>query len=152
LEFLILTASRVFSFAAMLDPFLNMWDERFHALMVILIVLIRFDIGVFGERHTISNSSLDYTRNLLHNNEVFTSLKLPDNSVLFNVRYRFYIEAMFYTGLPAYNFIPTFEQYHDLKLKGMRVAIFKPGHLNLPSYLVSNPSVIIISKEIKGKD
>jgi 4-amino-4-deoxy-L-arabinose transferase len=121
-------------------------------LLVILIVLIRFDIGVFGERHTISNSSLDYTQDLLHNKEVFTSLKLPDNSVLFNVRCRFYIEAMFYTGLPAYNFIPTFEQYHDLKLKGRRIAIFKPGNLNLPSYLVSDPNVIIISKEIKGED
>jgi 4-amino-4-deoxy-L-arabinose transferase len=31
--FLILTALLVFSFAALLDPFLNMWDERFHALV-----------------------------------------------------------------------------------------------------------------------
>jgi 4-amino-4-deoxy-L-arabinose transferase len=33
LGFLILTALLVFSFAALLDPFLNMWDERFHALV-----------------------------------------------------------------------------------------------------------------------
>jgi hypothetical protein len=59
---------------------------------------------------------------------------------------------MFYTGLPSYNFIPTLEQYHDLKLRGRRIAIFNPGTTNLPSYLVSDPSVIIITKEIKGED
>jgi len=31
--FLGLTAFSLFSFAALLDPFLNIWDERFHALV-----------------------------------------------------------------------------------------------------------------------
>ena len=31
--FLGLTAISVFSFSALLDPFLNIWDERFHALV-----------------------------------------------------------------------------------------------------------------------
>ena len=31
--FLIITALLAFSFAALLDPFLNIWDERFHALV-----------------------------------------------------------------------------------------------------------------------
>jgi len=31
--FLFLSAGCVFSFAALLDPFLNLWDERFHALV-----------------------------------------------------------------------------------------------------------------------
>jgi hypothetical protein len=59
---------------------------------------------------------------------------------------------MFYTGLPAYNFIPTLEQYHELKLKGRCIAIFNPGMTNLPLYLVSDASVIIITKEIMGED
>ena len=33
LVFLGLTATCIFSFAALLDPFLNIWDERFHALV-----------------------------------------------------------------------------------------------------------------------
>lgn len=31
--FLLLTAFAIFCFAALLDPFLNLWDERFHALV-----------------------------------------------------------------------------------------------------------------------
>lgn len=31
--FLGLTAICIFSFSALLDPFLNLWDERFHALV-----------------------------------------------------------------------------------------------------------------------
>lgn len=149
------------AFAALFDQLIQ-YIDRFvknskhrniiFTLMVIFIMVFRLDLGVFKERHTISNSGSSYTRDLLHNKQVFKSLDLPTNSVLFNVKCRFYIEAMFYTGLPAYNFIPTIEQYHDLKLKGRRIAIFKPANLTLPEYLVSDPSVIIINKEIVGSD
>jgi 4-amino-4-deoxy-L-arabinose transferase len=122
------------------------------ALMVIFIMVLRLDIGVFRERHTISNSGSAYMLDLTHNKEVFKSLDLPGNSVLFNVKSHFYIEAMFYTGLPAYNFIPTLDQYRDLKSKGRRIAIFKPTDLPLPSYLLTDPTTIIIKKEIKGTD
>jgi 4-amino-4-deoxy-L-arabinose transferase len=122
------------------------------AVVVIFIVLFRLDIGIFRQRHTISNSGTTYSQDLMHNREVFKSLYLPANSVLFNVKCHFYIEAMFYTGLPAYNFIPTLDQYHDLKSKGRRIAIFTPPNLPLPPYLQNDPTTIIIKKEIKGTD
>lgn len=31
--FLVASGLSIFSFAALLDPFINMWDERFHALV-----------------------------------------------------------------------------------------------------------------------
>jgi 4-amino-4-deoxy-L-arabinose transferase len=120
--------------------------------LVVFIVIIRFDIGFLREKHTMANSGNSYTRDLMHNKEVFKSMNLPGNAVLFNVKGRFYIEAMFYTGLPAYNFIPTIEQYRDLKSKGRRVAIIKTSNPVLPAYLVSDPTVIIINKEIAGDD
>jgi len=120
--------------------------------LVILIVLLRFDIGLLQERHTTRNAGNHYTRMLMHNRDVFKSLDLPDNAVLFNVKGRHYLEAMFYTGLPAYNFIPTKDQYQDLKSKGRRIAIFQPADLPLPDYLSTDPATIILNKEITGYD
>jgi 4-amino-4-deoxy-L-arabinose transferase len=120
--------------------------------LVVLIVIIRFDMESLREKHTMANSGNSYTRDLIHNKEVFKSLNLPGNAVLFNVKGRFYIEAMFYTGLPAYNFIPTIEQYHDIQSKGRCIAIIKTSNPSLPVYLASDPTVIIINKEIAGDD
>ena len=120
--------------------------------LIILIVLLRFDIGLLRERHTTRNEENHYTRMLMHNREVFKSLNLPDNAVLFNVKGRHYLEAMFYTGLPAYNFIPTRDQYQDLKSKGRCIAIFRPADLPLPDYLSTDPTTIILNKEITGYD
>jgi 4-amino-4-deoxy-L-arabinose transferase len=59
---------------------------------------------------------------------------------------------MFYTGLPAYRFVPTEEQYRDLRAKGRRAAIFKPEGNNLPDYLSSDTSVIAIDTTLQGYD
>jgi len=87
---------------------------------------------------------------LSHNKEIFKSLDLPNNTVLFNVKGRHYIEAMFYTGLPAYNFLPTVEQYRALKAKGVNIAIFTTMNLEVPDYLKTDTTIIMINKEIKG--
>ena len=120
------------------------------AVFIIIIILLRFDIEFLQEKHTLWKDSNLYTRMMLHNKKVFTSLKLPANTVLFNVKGRHYIEAMFYTGLPAYNFIPTFEQYKDMKVKGRQIAIFHSDNIVLPSYLKDD--AIILNEEIKGYD
>lgn len=57
---------------------------------------------------------------------------------------------MFYTGLPAYNFIPSLEQYQDVKNKGRKIAIFKKSKTKIPEYLTNDSTVIIIDKEIRG--
>jgi 4-amino-4-deoxy-L-arabinose transferase len=77
-------------------------------------------------------------------------LELDKNTVLFNVKGRHYIEAMFYTGLPAYNVIPTIEQYHELKAKDRKIAVFDNRNTSIPDYLQNDPAVIIIEKELLG--
>jgi len=131
-------------------------DARFRNLIfivsVVIVVLLRFDVELLQARHTTWKEENSYTPALIHNKEVFKSLKLPGNAVLFNVLGRHYVEAMFYTGLPAYNFIPTAEQYSDMKAKGRCIGIFKPVNSELPAYLTTDTTVIIINKEIAGPD
>lgn len=119
-------------------------------ISVMIIILIRFDIEFLQEKHTVWKKNNSYTRMLLHNKEIFTSLDLPYNTVLFNVKGRHYIEAMFYTGLPAYNFLPTVEQYQALKAKDVNIAIFNIMNFEVPDYLKNDSTIIMINKEIKG--
>ena len=121
-------------------------------ISVIGIVLMRFDIEHLQEKHTLWKAENTWTRMLSHNKEVFQSLRLPGNTVLFNVLGRHYIEAMFYTGYPAYNFIPSKEQYDDLKQKGRTIAVFKLTDGELPDYLKNDSSLIIINEELQGNE
>jgi len=117
---------------------------------MIFLVLTRFNIESFQKYHTTYNENNNYSPALIHNKQVFTSLNLPENTVLFNVFGTHYIEAMYYTGFPSYNFIPSKEQYLDLKQKGRVIALFQPDH-DLPDYLINDPSVIIINEKIENE-
>lgn len=119
-------------------------------LSIIIIVFMKFDIEFLQEKHTQWKGNNSYTRMLTHNKQIFKSLDLSDNTVLFNVKGRHYIEAMFYTGLPAYNFVPSHEQYLDLKQKGRNIAIFKAQNKEFPDYLKNDSTIIIIDKNLKG--
>jgi ethanolamine transporter EutH len=57
---------------------------------------------------------------------------------------------MFYTGIPAYNFIPTFDQYKDMKNKGKVIEIFNSKNMVIPDYLKDDSTVIIIQKQLQG--
>jgi len=115
---------------------------------IVAIVLFRFDIELLQEKHTHWKKSNHYKQHLEHNKKIFKSLDLPENTVLFNVKGRHYIEAMFYTGLPAYNFIPSKKQHEELISKGRRVAIFHLNDNELPKYLLNDSTVLLIGKEI----
>ena len=119
-------------------------------ISLLIIVLLRFNIEMLQEKHTLWKKDNLYSRILSHNKKIFQSLELPSNTVLFNVKGRHYIEAMFYTGLPAYNFIPTFDQYKDLKLKGRKIAIFNSAQLNIPDYLEKDTDCVLINQELQG--
>ncbi len=120
------------------------------AVSIVFILLVRFNIEFLQENHTTWKEENTYTRMMTHYKEVFTNLKLPGNSVLFNVKGHHYIEAMFYTEFPAYRFIPTLEQYEEMKVKNRTLVIFTNNSIELPDYLLNDPSVIIINEEVKG--
>jgi len=159
-SFTIIVSMIVFiAFASMFDYLLNYLKQFVHhkkivsslfIISILTIVLLRFDIEYLQEKHTFWKDSNYYSKMLSHNKAVFNLLNLPSNTVLFNVKGRHYIEAMFYTGLPAYNFIPTYEQYKNMKEKERNIAIFTPNNTEISDYLKNDSSIIIIDKEIKG--
>lgn len=120
------------------------------SLSIIAIVLLKFDVEFLQEKHTLWKEDNHYTRMLSYNKEVFKSLDLSSNTVLFNVKGRHYIEAMFYTGLPAYNFVPSYQQYMDIKNKGRNIAVFNRSNIEIPDYLKNDTTIIFIGKEILG--
>ncbi len=147
------------AFACFVEHIINMINHFFKltnlqpaifTLIIIGIVLFRFDIEFLQEKHTIWNKKNRYTTMLIHNKAVFQSLDLPKDAVLFNIKGRHYIEAMFHTGLPAYNFIPTEEQYRDIKNKGRTIAVFTGNNVKIPSYLKNDTTVISLNMEIQG--
>lgn len=147
------------AFGALLDSalqYLSQWISNtairsvLFGALVISVVALRFDIGLLKEKHSTANVENSYSQMLTLNKAVFLSLNLPKNAVLFNVKGRHYVEAMYYTGLPAYNFVPTLEQCKDLMTKGRRIAIIRPENSELPSYLQNDPAIIIIDRTIAG--
>ncbi len=118
-------------------------------ILIVLLFWFRMDLKSLNELHGITGKEHPCFTMLKHNKKIFQSLNLPSNAVIFNVNGRHYVEAMFYTGLPAYNFIPTNEQYLDLKKKSRRVALFNPIGDTIPNYLINDPSLILIKDTLK---
>jgi len=119
---------------------------------VLFFVVYRFDFVGFQKRHSKWMENKTETSMLTHNARIFKSLVLPGNTVIFNVLGRHYIEAMFYTGLPAYSFIPSAEQYEDMKIKKRRIAVFKPREGELPSYMQNDTTVIVLDYQLEGPE
>ncbi len=119
-------------------------------IALLAIVVVRFNVRTIINKHAPGIKDNIYTQWLTHNREVFLDLELPPGAVLFNVKGRHYIEAMFYTGCPAYNFIPDREQYEEMKNKGRTVTVFQPPGTDLPDYLQEDKDVLILTQEIKG--
>ncbi len=120
-------------------------------ITIIILVISWFNLNL-NKINEIHSPDSDLARMLTHNKEIFLKLNkiLPQDAVVFNVKGRHYIECMFYTPFPAYNFIPTVDQFEDLKRKGKIVAIFKTG--DLPDYILNDPQTIIISDLLEGYD
>jgi 4-amino-4-deoxy-L-arabinose transferase-like glycosyltransferase len=141
--------------ATFIDAFLNkIVSNRIATPMVFIFVLIiavfRFDIASLQKIHTDRNNKNTYSKMMISNKRIFQNLNLPDNTVLFNVKGRHYIEAMFYSGLPAYRFIPSLEQFEDIENKGKITALFMPSDGVLPDYLLKDTTVIRLNAEIQG--
>ena len=120
--------------------------------MIAILLLFSIDLKSITSRHQITTSENDYASMMIHNKKIFKNLRLPKQTVLFNVKGRHYIEAMFYTSLPAYNFIPDIHQYHELKNKFYTIALFNSDGLVIPNYLKNDSTVIFMNEKILGYD
>jgi 4-amino-4-deoxy-L-arabinose transferase len=115
------------------------------ATFLLIIVLCRYNVQFLNQKYSPTTS---YSQGLTKNKFVFTSLSLPSNTVLFNIPGRHYIESMFYTGFPSYNFVPTEKQYQNLKNLDKTIAIFSISPTDLPAYLLSDPETVIINETL----
>ncbi len=157
-SFVFINAMVIFiALSALIDHLLIWAEDRFTSFSLkrvvflsvfAFIIIFRFNIRDLVQRHSLVVPGNSYSINLYENKTVFLSLELPDNAVLFNVPGTQYIEAMFYTGLPAYNFIPNHKQIDELNLKGKKVVIFQ-NRKELPEELLNNPSIRIIENIIE---
>ncbi len=120
------------------------------ATTLIIITILKINIEKIQEIHTLWKPNNSYSRMLSENKRIFKSLKLSEEYVLFNLKGTHYIEAMFYTDLTSYNFIPSLEQYNFLKSKNCKIAIFNSEDLIIPYYLKNDKDVIIIDEIIQG--
>ena len=114
------------------------------------IIMVNLNIESIQAHHTDWNKASKIRQQLIKNKEIFKGLNLPTNSVLCNVKGRHYIEAMYYTGLPAYNFIPDAVQYKDLKSKGRQLVLFNIEQPELPAFIKEDKNVILIKDRIEG--
>lgn len=115
---------------------------------VLSLIILRYDVEFLQKEHTLWKESNLYSRAHMQNKKVFSSLNLPANAVLCNVKGMHYIEAMFYSGLPAYGFIPSLDQYLELKKNGKVIAVFSIDQSVIPDYLSGDSTVIFLKDEI----
>ena len=126
-------------------------------VLILLLLVFEFNIR-FGEiirNHSSEGSHGRYASILINNKKIFLKYKslLPSNSVIFNLKGRSYIDCMFYTGFPAYNFLPSKEQYQELKNKGgYTIVVVNISKNDCPDYLKDDTSVIILNDTVSTFD
>jgi len=123
-------------------------------LLFIVLVNVNLQPARINETHCIDSQLNTYSLIQLQNKEIFRDLGMtqPPHTVVFNVKGRHYVECMFYSGFPAYPFIPAEEQVNFLLTKGHHVAVFLKEGEQLPLYLTSSAEVTIIPTFLNGWD
>ncbi|HEY6159847.1 MAG TPA: glycosyltransferase family 39 protein [Bacteroidia bacterium] len=146
------------SFGFLMELFSSTWEKLrlrpFTARAALALALLAFaysriDLSAFEKFHGASPPQDPCAGTLEKNRNLFKQLHLPANTVLFNVPGRHYVEAMFYSDVTAYNFIPSEEQYLALKNKHRGIAILKHPNEELPAYLTQDASVILLDIPIQ---
>ena len=126
-------------------------------ILFLLVLVFGFSIRV-GEiirDHSLQGTKDGYAKILSDNKKIFLRYKslLPSNSVIFNLKGRSYLECMFYSGFPAYNFLPSFDQYRELKNKrGYKIVVVNISRKDCPDYLKNDGSVIVINDTVLSFD
>jgi 4-amino-4-deoxy-L-arabinose transferase len=113
-------------------------------LMLTGLFILHLNPSTLLAKHNMDLPENAYRKRMAENAAIFKSLDLPENAVVFNIPGRLYVECMFYTGVPAYGFMPTEEMCKDLVQKGRLIAVFGFKQEHLPPFLRDNPSVFTL--------
>ncbi|MGP8215027.1 MAG: ArnT family glycosyltransferase [Bacteroidia bacterium] len=131
--------------------FVNVHIQKVVTITFLLVLLIaRMDFKLTEKGYLPGDDYKACYAALEHNKEVFRHLSLPSTYVIFNVPQRHYIEAMFYTNSIAYNFIPTYQQYLDVKKANCEVALFKTANDTVPEFLKTDTKFILIKDSLSA--
>jgi 4-amino-4-deoxy-L-arabinose transferase-like glycosyltransferase len=89
------------------------------SLMLALLAVWRIDPVAIAKRHGLTDRPEGYWLSMKHNASLWRNMQLPDNGVIFNANHGTFIECMFYTGRPAYDFLPETEHLQELREHGL---------------------------------
>lgn len=135
--------------AAAIDEAFN-WikNGRFHPWIVggllVVFAVVRLDFSELKVRHAANESS----KKLIANKTFFQQTNLGENSLLFNLKGRQYVEAMFYSESQAYNFIPDSNEIARLQQLNYTIGIvFDPDEI-IPGYIKSFPEIVVYRKRL----
>lgn len=141
------------SMAFFIDFVFSKLQHALNIKLIKLLVIVLYIVVVFSRMNIInvlrnqsfisSEDEKGYRKALTHNKKIFNNLNLPSNAILFNVKGRHYVEAMFYSGLPAYNIIPTSQDYKELHSKGNLIVVFKNEDFVIPEYFNKENTIIL---------
>jgi hypothetical protein len=113
------------------------------SIILITILVYRIDIEGFQARHTPWVKNGLYSQ-MEHNKSELLKLDLPKNAVLFNMKRYHYVEAMFYTDITAYSFLPQAEQINFLQNEGYKVVVLWDERKVLPIELANDTNIQVI--------
>jgi 4-amino-4-deoxy-L-arabinose transferase len=120
-----------------------------YRLCILVILLLigyqNLNLPAIRKDHSMRGPNMLYRTISIGNKQAFVSLKTttPLNSVVFNLCGRTYVDCMFYSGFPSYNFIPSAGQNSELKIKNRTIVIFCRQGQTLPDYIQKDKSILV---------
>jgi 4-amino-4-deoxy-L-arabinose transferase len=103
-------------------------------LLFIALTVWRLEPMKLAANHGMTRDPGGYWLSMRHNAEIWRHMMLPENGVIFHATHGTYLECMFYTGRPAYDFIPDQSQLDILADKGLVAVIIDASEITLPEY------------------
>jgi 4-amino-4-deoxy-L-arabinose transferase len=120
------------------------------AILIIGLMFYQLEPKKILQEHTDLYGANEYHNGLANNRLFFLQLEdeLPENSVLFNVSGRHYVEAMFYTGFPSYEMVPSTTELDQVENASMKSIILDDGRVEIPLEIREDYRVEIIQYRI----
>jgi hypothetical protein len=124
-------------------------------LFLLLILIYNLRIKELFDDHLKQSKIEAYSKILHQEKNIFTGFRkqLPSNAVIFNLKGKSYIDCMFYSGFPAYNFLPSRDQYDELKRKGgYTMVVVNIQRKDCPGFISGDASVIFTEVKVPTFD
>lgn len=144
----------VSSLIGIINRYISGNGTRLFILTIFIFFLSVYNLRVTEilKQHTQEKGVNEYVAKQKENRDWFISIrsKLPLNTVLLNVPGRHYVDAMFYTGFPTYNFIPPENQIDDLIFQNYHPVVVVDDLSALPKWLIGKVGVRVVVRRVNN--